>query len=66
MSREQIQGRLELRDEKHFRRAYLIPALEAGFIEMTIPDKPRSSKQRYRITPKGRAALRDSATEKSG
>ena len=63
MSREQIQRRLALRDEKHFRSAYLIPALEAGLIEMTIPDKPRSSKQRYRITPKGRAALRDSATE---
>jgi predicted HTH transcriptional regulator len=46
MSREQIQESLSLKDEKHFRTAYLVPALEAGLIEMTIPDKPRSSKQR--------------------
>jgi predicted HTH transcriptional regulator len=29
----------------------------AGLVEMTIPDKPRSSKQNYRITDKGRAVL---------
>jgi ATP-dependent DNA helicase RecG len=29
------------------------------FIEMTIPDKPRSSKQKYRLTEKGRQLLND-------
>ena len=29
----------------------------AGLIEMTVPDKPRSSAQRYRLTAKGRAAV---------
>ena len=28
-----------------------------GFLEMTIPDTPRSPTQRYRLTDKGRAAL---------
>jgi len=33
---------------------YLQPALDGSFVEMTIPDKPRSSKQRYRLTELGR------------
>ena len=37
-----------------FRDQVLGPLLEAGLIEMTIPDKPTSPKQRYRLTEKGR------------
>jgi hypothetical protein len=37
----------------HLRDAYLRPALEGGWIEMTIPDKPQSSKQKYRLTQRG-------------
>ena len=47
-----------IRDEKHFRKAYLLPALESGLLERTIPDKPQSSKQRYRLTAKGDEWLR--------
>jgi len=57
-SRQALQSALALKDAKSFRRVYLQPALEAGWIEMTIPDKPRSSKQRYRITPLGREVLK--------
>ncbi|EKD28967.1 MAG: filamentation induced by cAMP protein Fic [uncultured bacterium] len=53
MSRKQIQEKLGLKDEKHFREAYLQPAIAQGLIEMTVPDKPNSSLQKYRITPKG-------------
>lgn len=37
-----------------FRQNYLHPALAAGLIEMTIPDKPNSRNQKYRLTAKGR------------
>jgi len=36
---------------------YLIPAMDAGLIEMTIPEKPRSSKQKYRKTEAGGRVL---------
>jgi len=57
MTRQQLKEVLGLKDDEHFRKAYLLPALGAGFIEMTIPDKPRSSKQKYRLTDKGRQQL---------
>lgn len=53
-SRGELQRKLGLKHEDNFRKVYLIPALDAGLVEMTIPDKPRSSKQRYRLTQKGR------------
>ena len=40
-----------------FRDQVLNPLLEAGFIEMTVPEKPNSSKQRYRTTATGRVIL---------
>ncbi len=55
MSRVQIQQALGLRHEDHFRAKYLIPALESGFVEMTIPDRPKSSRQQYRLTAKAEA-----------
>ena len=44
-------------DRTKFRHQVLNPLITAGLIEMTIPDKPRSSKQKYRITEKGRTWL---------
>ncbi len=44
-------------DRTKFKHQVLNPLIEAGFIEMTVPDKPRSSKQRYRTTPAGRTLL---------
>jgi ATP-dependent DNA helicase RecG len=56
-SRTQLQKALGLKAEENFRKLYLEPALKAGVIEMTIPDKPRSSKQKYRLTNAGKRFL---------
>lgn len=48
MDRETLQQLLEVSDRKYFREYYLNPAIEGGYIELTIPDKPTSSKQKYR------------------
>ncbi|MDA8125659.1 MAG: transcriptional regulator [Deltaproteobacteria bacterium] len=44
-------------DRTKFRNQVLNPLLNDELLEMTIPDKPRSSKQKYRLTEKGRAVL---------
>lgn len=55
MTRDEIQNALGLKDRKSFRTRYLLPALVEGLIEMTIPEKPNSSLQKYRLTEKGRS-----------
>jgi len=57
MDRESLQASLDLKARKSFRERYLQPALETGLIHMTIPDKPNSRLQRYRLTPAGEAYL---------
>lgn len=44
-------------DRTKFRNQVLKPLMEAGWLEMTIPDKPTSSKQQYRLTAKGKNLL---------
>jgi len=49
---------LGLRDRKSLRALYINPALAAGLIERTIPDKPNSRLQQYRLTAKGREVVK--------
>lgn len=56
MDREALQAALGLSDRKSFRQRYLKPALDGGLVEMTIPNKPNSRLQKYRLTDKGRQA----------
>lgn len=48
MSALELMDRLELSHKPTFRKNYLTPAMEAGVIERTIPDKPKSSRQKYK------------------
>ena len=54
MNRQALQAALNLKDDDHFRQTYLLPALKHGLIEMTIPGKPTSRLQKYRLTDAGR------------
>ena len=53
-SRTQILQSLRLKDLSNLAKEFVQPALAAGLNKMAIPDKPRSSKQKYRLTNKGR------------
>ncbi len=48
LSAADLMKRLGLSHRPTFRKNYLDPALEAKLIERTIPDKPNSSRQKYR------------------
>jgi len=52
-----LQAVLGLKHRPTFRANYLRRALEAGLIEPTLPDKPNSRLQKYRLTPAGAARL---------
>jgi hypothetical protein len=41
------------------RENYIAPALKTRLIEYTIPDKPNSRLQRYRLTLAGEQSLRE-------
>ena len=56
-SRSELQAAAGLKDREHFRKTYLEPLIDSGWLAMTNPDKPQSSRQRYRLTPAGAQAL---------
>ena len=58
MGRAEIMALLGLKDEKHFREHYQQAAIISGVIEMTIPDKPKSRSQKYRLTALGKSILK--------
>jgi len=57
LATDQLQKALGLKHRPTFKENYLKPALAERLIEMTIPDKPSSRLQKYRLTHAGRARL---------
>ena len=58
MSRREIRDALKLKSGSDVKKRFLDPCLEKGWIEMTMPEKERSPKQRFRITLDGRACVK--------
>ena len=63
MTRMEIQAALGLKGRANFEERYLKPAMELGLVDMTRPDKLRSSRQRYRTPAAGRAVLESAEKE---
>jgi hypothetical protein len=51
----QILKRIGLKDRINLHRNYLKPTMDAGLVEFTLPDQPKSKLQQYRLTARGRA-----------
>ena len=58
LGNDDIRHAFALKDRRRLRETYLAPCLAAGFIEYTLPDKPNSRLQQYRLTEQGRGLLK--------
>lgn len=50
----ELMSEMSWKDRTKFRRRFLMPMVEQGLLEMTIPDKPNSRLQKYVITQLGK------------
>ncbi len=57
LSRVEIMENLDLSDRTYLAKSYLKPSLDKELIEMTIPNSPKSKKQKYRLTALGKQVL---------
>jgi len=46
-SREEIQKYTDIKNRDYFRKDILNPLIEQGLLKLTIPNKPKSHKQKY-------------------
>ena len=53
MSTSELAGKVGISQSKNMRRRYLRLLLDMGLVEYTIPHKPNSRLQKYRLTEKG-------------
>ena len=65
LSTLEIKDKLGLKDREHVRDSYIKPSLEQAFIELTLPDKPKSPKQKYRLTALGQQVKQQLSDKKT-
>ena len=65
LTRRGICGNMGLKCRRSLWDYYVMPARDAGLVEMTYPDHPNSPDQSYRLTPKGLELLNE-LTEEGG
>ena len=57
LSLQELMLLLGLLHRPNFMTLYLRPALDAKYLQMTVPDKPNSRLQKYKLTVLGRQWL---------
>ena len=57
LSVKEIMERLNLKGDDNFRKVYLNPAIEEGYVLRTEENKLRSPNQKYYLSDKGKALL---------
>ena len=63
-TKQELLAALQLSNAYLNYKRHIVPLLERGLIAMTLPDKPQSRLQRYRLTAQGRALLATLQTQK--
>ncbi len=55
MTTTEMMEAVGIKDRKHFRERYLLPAIAEGVVEQKYPDSPRHPRQQYRLTDVAKA-----------
>ena len=53
LSRKEIFAAIKMNGDSRSFKRHIEPLIEAGLVEMTVPDKPNSRLQKYRLTNSG-------------
>ena len=65
ISANAIMKSLQLKGEDNFRKRYLVPSIENGYVQMLYPEAPKRPDQAYYLTEKGLALYAGISKEKT-
>ena len=66
MAAKEIMECIKLKDKTYFLDKYLYPAMEKGYVEQLYPENPKHPGQKYMLTAKGKALLKQKNDKSSG